>query len=209
MSYDAPTLRRFWIKVHKTDTCWLWTGLKDAAGYGRFFCRVDDPQNARPAHRFAFHAFVRELSEGECVLHKCDVPACVNPDHLFAGSYTDNNRDMFAKKRAWQTRTTHCPSGHPYDSSNANVRDGRRYCRQCGRVAGRRREQLRRAGEFTPHLKDRRVAVRKTDGAVFDVFTPRSKSHAATQRRIAAAGAPKWMRRTITLDELREAFDVI
>lgn len=90
-----PPEGRFWPKVEKTPTCWLWTAGTDGWGYGVF--RV----YARPmkAHRFAYELEVGPIPEGHIVCHACDVPACVRPDHLFLGTNADNNRDMREKGR--------------------------------------------------------------------------------------------------------------
>jgi len=86
---------RFWSKVEKTKTCWLWIASLDTDGYGLF--RIN--RRLKKAHRLSF-----EWSTGEkpklFILHKCDTPACVNPDHLFEGTALDNARDRDRKGRA-------------------------------------------------------------------------------------------------------------
>ncbi len=75
--------------------CWLWTGFVNRGGYGRF--RVADKKML--AHRYAWIRNVGEVEAGQFVLHKCDTPSCVNPNHLFLGSKADNNADKVRKCR--------------------------------------------------------------------------------------------------------------
>jgi len=86
---------RFWSKVSKTDTCWIWLGAT-SKGYGRF--AITRRKTVR-AHRFSFELTNGPLPDGMCALHKCDNPGCVRPDHLFAGSDADNAADRGAKGR--------------------------------------------------------------------------------------------------------------
>jgi hypothetical protein len=92
---------RFWKRVAKgnSDECWLWTGcLLDAhkMGYGQFTI------NGRGivAHRYSWCLHFGEIPEGMLVCHKCDVPLCVNPLHLFLGNCKDNISDRVAKDRS-------------------------------------------------------------------------------------------------------------
>ena len=74
--------------------CWYWVGYRDHLGYGRFNGELESK-----AHRASWRIFVGEIPDGMNVLHRCDVRCCVNPDHLFLGSQSDNVRDMVAKGR--------------------------------------------------------------------------------------------------------------
>jgi hypothetical protein len=85
---------RFGDKVKKSDYCWTWTAGKDKKGYGRMWV---DGKDRRATHVALF--LTTGVWPTEQVLHKCDNPECVNPDHLFVGSIADNMADKFAKGR--------------------------------------------------------------------------------------------------------------
>jgi hypothetical protein len=79
--------------------CWIWTASTRRDGYGRF--RVEGCTVL--AHRVSYELSVGPIGDKH-VLHKCDNPACVNPDHLFLGTNADNMRDRNAKGRQARQR---------------------------------------------------------------------------------------------------------
>ena len=96
MGYPQPVERRFWPRVNKTDSCWIWTGATTRNGYGRM--SVNGRQER--AHRISWTLANGPIPDGRWVLHECDNGLCVNPDHLFLGTARDNTRDMMAKGRS-------------------------------------------------------------------------------------------------------------
>ena len=75
--------------------CWHWNGPGTGKGYGR----MSYQGRAQVAHRLAWMAWNGDIPEGMSVLHKCDNRACINPEHLWLGTYSDNLADCWAKGR--------------------------------------------------------------------------------------------------------------
>ena len=90
---------RFWDKVSKsTDyACWVWTGAHNSQGYGELW--VGPGRRMVAAHRLSYRLHKGEFPNEVLVLHSCDNRRCVNPNHLFLGSYKDNTQDMMTKGR--------------------------------------------------------------------------------------------------------------
>ena len=82
-------------RIDPNTECWIWTGYIGGQGYGR----LTNEKKPLSTHRLAYETWVGEIPEGLCVLHKCDVRSCINPDHLFLGTQKDNVQDCMEKGR--------------------------------------------------------------------------------------------------------------
>lgn len=91
---------RFWSHVDRSRLspggCWLWTGMKDDDGYGR----ITVLGRRYSTHRLAFIIGYGAIQRGLHVLHRCDTPACVNPDHLRTGTHAENMAERGERRRA-------------------------------------------------------------------------------------------------------------
>lgn len=95
--------------------CWLWFGAVDRRGYGKM--NVDGSTTV--ATHVSLRLAGRPLTRGQFALHRCDNPACVNPDHLFAGAQLQNIRDMDSKGRRKLGERT--KSAHLTDAQAADI----------------------------------------------------------------------------------------
>lgn len=91
-----PDLYRFLskVKVNNETGCWEWIGAK-WSGYGKF--KFNGAFEG--AHRVSYQLFIKKIDDGMIICHKCDNPKCVNPYHLFEGTYYDNAIDAIQKGR--------------------------------------------------------------------------------------------------------------
>ena len=126
---------RFWEKVDKSGDCWIWIGAKNGWGYG-ILSRGTGMGRVR-AHRLSYELANGAIPDGLFVLHKCDNPPCVRPDHLFVGDHAANMQDMHRKDRGRSEYKLNeeCRNGHRYTPENTlavNRSYGpSRTCRQC------------------------------------------------------------------------------
>lgn len=134
-------IERFHKNYTKVDSgCWEWNKSRNPKGYGYFQVLSEGL-----AHRASYRLHNLNCPRGKVVMHSCDNPPCVNPDHLSLGTIKDNNQDRHFKGRTvtpnHNSFKTHCKRGHEFTEENTYIKSkGRRECRTC--------MKLRRDGEI-------------------------------------------------------------
>lgn len=161
----SPDEERFWTRVNKTETCWLWTGGRVPDGYGMF--RANKTQ--MNTHRWAWLFTHGTLPpKGTHLDHLCRVRACVNPDHLEVVTPRTNALRGIGIT-AVNAKKTHCEYGHEYTPENTYARPGspsHRSCRICDRIYNkhaRRKRKYLNGGTFwsREHMMAELEAARK------------------------------------------------
>lgn len=141
--YREKTKNKYLSKVDVSDLsgCWIWTAYCNEFGYGVFSIK----RKPVYAHRVSWANWIGEIPENKLILHKCDNPKCIRPDHLFLGNQTDNMRDMARKKRGNMGKKTHCPKGHELSKNNLIQsrfkKTGYRSCLTCSRYNDKLRKR--------------------------------------------------------------------
>jgi len=89
MSPRRDPVVSFWKKVNKSEACWEWNAARDRKGYGKFW----DGNFLWLAHRYSWKLHFGPILGDTMILHKCNNPGCVNPNHLYAGDNCTNMLD--------------------------------------------------------------------------------------------------------------------
>lgn len=139
---NAYLMSRLWRRSRIADNgCWEWLGSRDAFGYGRI--RVGNTKSSL-CHRAAYQTIVGPIPDGLFLDHLCRNPSCWRPDHLQPVTARENAHRSPLNQAAWKAKReiTHCPHGHPYDEENTLWCQGKRACRECGRIRHRKRDAV-------------------------------------------------------------------
>lgn len=93
-------LDRFWRRVTKSDGCWFWQGYIR----GKYGVLSIGGRGSKYAHRLSWEIHKGSIDHDKIVMHICDNPICVNPDHLKLGTYKENQQDMADKNRGRKSK---------------------------------------------------------------------------------------------------------
>lgn len=157
---SGTVTERFWrfVSPEPNTGCWLWDGSVDTHGYGQLRVKQKGSGSLAYATHISLAMDGRPVPPGLCACHRCDVPACVNPEHLFPGTQRDNIRDAMAKGRhrappiskSGRALKSVCTNGHDMRADNLYLmRNGFRACRACRTEAKARMRAIRAANGLT------------------------------------------------------------
>ena len=116
---------RFQRYINKTETCWLWMGARSGSGHGSFSVRALSGWSSRQAHRVAWELQQGAIPKGMCILHLCNVPACVRVEHLTCGTWQENvaHRDAFGNNGRARKAAGLPPVDHPRPKRRLSLQD--------------------------------------------------------------------------------------
>jgi hypothetical protein len=133
---------RFWYKVNKTSTCWLWTAYIRKDGYADF--RLHGKQLA---HRVSWQTINGPVPENHVLDHLCRKRSCVNPAHLEPVTQKENTMRGEGSAAGFSNRT-HCDNNHEFNEANTSYRSDKkspaRRCSECQRIQSRKKYALRK-----------------------------------------------------------------
>lgn len=148
-------MERFWSKVEKTPTCWIWKAyISKQMGYGRFHF------NGRPdmAHRVAYTLVIGPIPADKVIDHVCRNRSCVRPNHMRLVTRGENVLLGVGASAINQAKQL-CPNGHKYDGIKKN---GNRFCRICRSIT--QRASWERRKQEANNRRRLRYAIAKAEG---------------------------------------------
>lgn len=135
---------RFWRKVEKADSCWIWRGARSGEGYGL----MTIGGRRRLTHRLSWLLHEGPIPIDKHLDHLCRVRQCVNPAHLEVVTSRQNTM-RGTNQVVRNAAVTQCPQGHPYDDANTyDIPTGGRACRECRRRQSREYQRKTRASRI-------------------------------------------------------------
>lgn len=138
-------MQRFFDKVVKTESCWIWSGHITDSGYGQFRYMG----KTHRAHRVSYILKHGSIDDSLVIDHLCKNKKCVNPEHLDLVTQKENvSRGLSGKVNNAQSRKTHCPEGHEYSRKTKN---GYRVCGVCRSRQTMQSRKLKMGLQNNPH----------------------------------------------------------
>lgn len=172
--WNVTDRERLLAKIEKHESgCWLWTGSLRGTKTHRYGC-IRYRGKSEGAHRASYMEFNGEIPPGLNVLHRCDVPRCVNPEHLFVGTDSENMQDMTSKGRhPYRLGETH-PNSKLTDDQVRMIRESKQSHGQLAAAFGVTRATIKnvRNGRTHTHIK---LGEKFADPHTFR--TPRGEGH--------------------------------
>ena len=126
--YSMETRIKSKVNVNVRTGCWNWTGSFRKDGYGKLIVgsKLDGTRRTVTASRASYETFVGPIPTGMVVCHKCDNPRCVNPEHLFVGTWKDNYDDMVRKGRQKTAKGSHVASSKLTEATVRRIRKSKK-----------------------------------------------------------------------------------
>lgn len=145
---------RFNEKVQPGPDCWMWTGSRRPSGCGSLYGIIWVAGKQTPASQVAWMLKTGlPWPDGMDACHSCDNGLCVNPDHIWPGTRSENMRDSVNKGRfiPWNRGKTHCLMGHPLSEENVyRPSNGDRLCRECRKRRDKERKARLKRASLSP-----------------------------------------------------------
>ena len=155
---DKKFVNRFWSKINKTKSCWIWLGNKNKQGYGDIQWSKDGIKKHIRAHRLSYTLLKGVIPNNLQIDHLCKNTTCVNPEHLEIVTSRENTL-RGSGITAKCARKKVCLLGHPFDNKNTIFRKNKkgemvwRTCKKC-EIARHKKSWIKKRNNIEKEIKE-------------------------------------------------------